>query len=63
MKGKRCSLEKHVPVRDIAAKLECSEENVRRMLRSRQMSGVLVGRDWRIPQGALVLSHKPAKKK
>jgi excisionase family DNA binding protein len=52
-------MNKHVPIGDIARKLSCSPETIRRLCRSGELPCVKVGRDWRIDpeQVTLSLSH------
>ena len=49
-------MEKHVPVADLAKKLSCSRETVRRMLRAGEISGLKVGKDWRVDPAAAILA-------
>ncbi len=47
-------------VREVAKRMKVSEESVRRLLRSGKLRGVNLGRDWRIPESAIVeLFGKP----
>ena len=50
-----------ITVREMAEKLNCHPETVRRMLRSREIRGVKMGSDWRIDQEKAILSLSHSK--
>jgi excisionase family DNA binding protein len=50
------SRERLASVGDMAAKLSCSPETVRRMLRTGEIPGIKVGADWRVDPRAVELA-------
>jgi excisionase family DNA binding protein len=50
------SQQRLITVREMAEKLNCHPETVRRMLRNREIRGVKMGSDWRIDQEKAILS-------
>jgi len=49
-------MEKHVPVADVARKLSCSRQTVRRMLRDGTVPGLKLGREWRVDPAQVILA-------
>jgi excisionase family DNA binding protein len=49
-------MDKHVPVRDLARKLSCSPETLKRQLRDGTIPGTKVGRDWRVDPEAVKIA-------
>lgn len=49
-------MEQHLPVHEVAAKLACCEETVRRMIRTGKLPALKVGSTYRVAGSTLVLS-------
>ena len=46
----------YIPVKELASKLKCSEETIRRLIRSKQLPAIKIGHDYRIDENTLQLS-------
>ena len=49
-------MEQFLPIREIAAKLSCSEQTIRRLVKSGKITAIQMGKDYRISEKALLLS-------
>jgi excisionase family DNA binding protein len=56
-------MDQHYPVKDVASRLACSEETVRRLIRGGQLKAVRLGRDYRVSENAIACSLKPTQQK
>ena len=60
-------MEQHLPVSEVAAKLSCCEETVKRMIRSGRLPAVKLGGQYRVAEGTIAASlgtgrNKPQQK-